>query len=313
MRQLTVGIDHPFPSDLAFLPSGRDLLGVVGVSLVRWDLETEADRPAWAEDFGGLLFRFAVSPCGRFAAGAEDRCLVLWDLAAGKPRKWLLAGGGQHIADVTFTPDGREVLTVLMEGGGVSRRRTGSWRKLPGFGTSPGRLGDRPASFDGHLAISPDGHLLATSHAQRNNQGLSGIKLWDFPRGAHRRTATCGREWINQLLFSPDGNLLAVQFEYRMVRLYDARTLAVLAEHVPPRPARKKVEDTVCRMAFHPEGRLLAVTGGTRVTFLDVERLRPVRVFDWEIGRTFGIAFNLEGSLAAVGGERGRVVVWDID
>src|SRR5262249_564778 len=82
-------------------------------------------------------------PLGRYGGGGEGRCLVLWDLAARTPGKWLAAGGGEHVADVAFTPDGREVRTVLLDGGGVARRRVGSWRKKPGFGASPGRLGDR--------------------------------------------------------------------------------------------------------------------------------------------------------------------------
>lgn len=308
LRQLTTGID--WPCDLAFVPHGRDLLGATACCLLRWDLTVATEKYDWIDEYRGMLFRFAVSPCGRYAAGAEDRCLIVWDLAARTPGKWILAGDGQHIADVAFHPRGTEVVTVLQEGGGVARRHVGSWRKKPGFGKSPSRLGGRRAFFHGHLAIRPDGSSIATNHGPREEQGLYGIKLWSFPGGKHRRTAACGAEGAWQLAFSPDGRLLAAQHDYRKICLYDADTLALVAEYAPP-PGN--AGDTVVRIAFHPGGRRLAFSGGTSVTILNVNGLRPVRTFDWGIGRTSGLAFSPDGMLAAVSGEKGRVVVWDVD
>jgi hypothetical protein len=38
-----------------------------------------------------------------------------------------------------------------------------------------------------------------------------------------------------------------------------------------------------------------------------------VKTFDFGVGRTFGVAFSPDGTLAAVGGEGIRVAVWDVD
>jgi hypothetical protein len=316
MRHLDIG--DRLPADLAFTADGRGVLGAVFCHLLCWDLTAGGEQPAWVDEYRGVHFRFAASPCGRYAAVAEDRCLVVWNLAARSPGKWLMGGGHQHIADVAFTPDGKEVLTVLLEGGGVARRRTGSWRRKPGFGTAVRQLGGRRASFGGQLAVSADGRTLATDQCQGVKGDEScpnqvGIKLWDLPGGTHRRTAVCGPESINQLAFSPDGRFLAAQHDYRRVALYDARTLELRAEHTPARPKRGKKTDTVRRIAFHPSGRLLGISGSSEVTLLDVDGLRPVARFDWKIGWTFGLAFSPDGTLGAVSGGDGRIVVWDLD
>jgi WD40 repeat protein len=174
-------------------------------------------------------------------------------------------------------------------------------------------MGRRRAFFTGHLAVSPDGLTLATNHGERGEDAPTGIKLWHLPTRTHRKTKVLGPGGIWQLAYSPDGRVLAAQHDYRRVCLYDAVTLAPLAEHAPPPPNPDEKMDSVVRMVFHPSGRLLGVTGRTTVTLLDTEALRPVRKFDWGIGRTTGLAFSPDGTLAAVAGQDGQVIVWDLE
>ena len=39
----------------------------------------------------------------------------------------------------------------------------------------------------------------------------------------------------------------------------------------------------------------------------------PDRVLDWGVGAVQALAFSPDGSLGAVAGRRGEVVVWDVD
>jgi WD40 repeat protein len=67
-------------------------------------------------------------------------------------------------------------------------------------------------------------------------------------------------------------------------------------------------------VAFHPSGRYLAVTSFDRtVKFYDTTTWKVARTFDWGTGRMWCIAFSPDGTLAAAGSDRGKVVVWDVD
>jgi hypothetical protein len=67
-------------------------------------------------------------------------------------------------------------------------------------------------------------------------------------------------------------------------------------------------------VAFHPEGRyLLAGNNDTTARLIDTETWEVARQFTWDIGRLTAVAVSPDGALAAAGGDRGRVVVWDLD
>jgi WD40 repeat protein len=67
-------------------------------------------------------------------------------------------------------------------------------------------------------------------------------------------------------------------------------------------------------LAFHPSGRYLAATSndGT-VKFYDTTTWKMVQAFNWEVGRLRSLAFSPDGMLAAAGGDKGKIVVWDVD
>ncbi|MCE9566267.1 MAG: WD40 repeat domain-containing protein [Planctomycetes bacterium] len=71
----------------------------------------------------------------------------------------------------------------------------------------------------------------------------------------------------------------------------------------------------VTGIAFHPSGRYLAATSNDATVRLhdrDAE-WTVTRTFEWNIGGLKSVAFSADGNLAAAGGEKGRIVVWDVD
>jgi WD40 repeat protein len=79
-------------------------------------------------------------------------------------------------------------------------------------------------------------------------------------------------------------------------------------------PARPPTGRRVVRgLAAHPSRSLLATSSGEDVDFWDVPSWRLTKTFSWEVGRLRAVAFSPDGMLAAVGGAKGQVVVWDLD
>jgi WD40 repeat protein len=67
-------------------------------------------------------------------------------------------------------------------------------------------------------------------------------------------------------------------------------------------------------LAFHPSGRFLAATSNdATVKLYDTQTWALAHAFDWKIGRLRSVAFSPDGTLAAAGGDKGKVVVWDFD
>lgn len=109
---------------------------------------------------------------------------------------------------------------------------------------------------------------------------------------------------------SPDGKWLALGASYGpSITIYRADDLTETPIRLTNKNRRHYTD-----LAFHPSGEFLAATSNdATVTFFDTKTFAEQRAYTWKIGRLRSVAFSPDGALAAVGSDKGQVVVWDVD
>ncbi|MFJ9713491.1 WD40 repeat domain-containing protein [Streptomyces sp. NPDC101234] len=173
----------------------------------------------------------AFSPDGRLLAAAGHRAAWVWDVGTGQPVGRLLAHPGA-VWTVAFSPDSR----LLATGGADSPVQLWTAAKAPRRRPLTRRRADAPERLRNPTVLKP-----------------AGAPLVDGTIGVH------------EVVFSPDGHLLARRGTNRTVQLW-----AVAARE--PVGSPMKFDGKPTSMVFSPDCRFLAVsciiTGGSQLVRL---------------------------------------------
>ncbi|GGL13543.1 hypothetical protein Sme01_69900 [Sphaerisporangium melleum] len=305
---------------LAFSPDGRWLATgdgniddyLDGVDSVRlWDISTPT-RPRLVTTLIGhtnFVYGLVFSPDGSLLlSAANDTTVRVWDVH--DPAKARLVRvltehtGG--VNDVGFLRDGSKVYTASKDGSVRLWDAAGLARPggVASFTTAEDTLRD--------VAFSPDGRTLAVA-------AMDGTaRIWsvaDRRRPVSRRTLLAHDDWVNSVVFSPDGRRLftAGSDAYVVVSTITPDGDAHWVTEFTPDPGKK-----VWRTAVSPDGRVLATSGGTPALWdvaTPVEHEEPALLARLPADtRTFvkAVAFSDDGTLLAVGDQRGDVQVYRV-
>ncbi|MEA2596194.1 MAG: hypothetical protein QOF01_2663, partial [Thermomicrobiales bacterium] len=261
------------------LPGAESESGAVVV----WDLAADsrlATRVAGLQAAGDLAF---IAGSQLLVPGPEG--LSAWDPAtrAVVPER-VIRGGEQIVAAVTT--DGRTI-AVAREDGGIDLWNAASWTQI---GPSLPSQGEAVVA----LAFSRDGTLLA---------GLSehSVLLWDLRTRTSLDPLTTTSATLTSLAFGKDG-LLAIGSDKR-VGLWDTTN----------RVRINSFEEEANRLAFNPDGTLLAVATYIEIVLWDVQASRVVDRLVNPLSLSIGVvAFDPSGGLLAGGGANGVLILWDI-
>jgi hypothetical protein len=262
-----------------------------------------ADRPATA---GQVRDRLRAIPGGAAVPGGQQKGMArtatitragvpLSRLPGTPARRHELAEHERPVLCVAFGPDGRSVASVT---GGRARlwdAATGELlRKFPRF------------EYAHSVAISPAGHTMVTG-------AVGMVRVW----GLTRQSRSAKRAFLSDMgkvccvAFRRDGHTVACAgIKGNAIVLFDARTatqLRALAGH----------PGIVRSLAFSPDGRILASTGGGEHGF------EALRLWDPSTGErlhqvtgitkgVYATTFSPDGTRVATGDDDERIRVYDV-
>ncbi len=240
----------------------------------------------------------ALSQDGRLlAVQTGGNKVTLWDLTTKRPMTELPGLG--WIRAMTLSPSGR----VLA----VSRAKEGEAPTLEFWDMHSGKLtrAFSPPFPVLSLAFSPDGTLLATL----NGQGTAEVSEWESNRSiTNLNAAPLRRGGTGVVVFSPDGNRLAVGVDYGCLQIVNLRSGAV-------RTIETQTIDGVSALAFSPNGQLLAAgfayTSGT-VGLWDSDSGEPRGQFTNATAWVRALAFAPDGRRLAATSKNGTIQLWNV-
>ena len=237
--------------------------------------------------------------------------MQLWDAETGQ-HKTTLAGQGEYLRSVAFSPDGNTLASGSLDNT-VWLRDTTTWKPR----TILRKYTERVTS----IAFSSDGGTLATGGGWPNNR----VRLWDTGTGRSKAVLGGHSEGVSSIAFSPASNTLATagydntsgDSRYNRIRLWDTDTgqlKTTLLGHTT----------SILSIAFSPDGKTLATAGGwsgnsssssgqdiaIRLWYPDTGRLKATLIGATHSVRA--IAFSLDGTILAAGIRDRNIQLWDV-
>jgi WD40 repeat protein len=328
-----------------------------------WNLSDQGDPRNWQGVAGdprhlteqavlkghtGAVHCLALAPDGQtLASGGADQRVRLWTLPEGRQQ---LIGHTAPVRGLAFSPDGRTLASATGDGGPAGGPEVRLWDVRTGKELAALPTGG-PGSF---LAFTPDGTGLLAGWRDHLRPGLLDlreaggftlpltaraaclstdgrqlalgtqreIRILDAGTGIERLMLAGHQFPVTALAFDPAGRLLASGSLMGEIRLWDPNTGASL-----PCAAKHPTRRRITGLAFSPDGKFLASTGGDEDTpnltadfyLWDAGTGAEVLHRQGRTGQGLGVAFSPDGKfLAGVSSYPkrrdlpGELTVWEV-
>jgi WD40 repeat protein len=261
----------------------------------------------------GEIRALASSPDRKvLVSGGDDKILRIWNTETWTQTDMILHK--KRINDLAFTPCGRFVATA--SGDEIVRLWDVKTSKLTATFSGP------EGEWFHFVAISPDGSLLAAGDHHgvihlfampsevkfpKTATGVSGDKERPPGRPLRMTTRVWLRDKLQVLVFSPDGRLLASGDMGNNVKIWDPKTMLLVATFA--HTAWGNFGNGVKAVAFSGDSKLLASTNQDSVRIWDVATgIESERCTSFYHG-SYGAHFTFDGRLAF--GDEQNLVIWD--
>jgi RNA polymerase sigma factor (sigma-70 family) len=244
-----------------------------------------------------------------------------WEAALSRDGKRLAVRSITDPIEILDIESGKvlQTLTLAQELEGPGRRPDGQGG--PGFNFQPSRpSAGRPLDF------TPDGKSLVVLRDDQNT-----VSIWDLETAKPSKSWTLLENKIVELskgtpglrdrpdsaVLSPDGNQIAfvvlrqVMDPNRYVQL--ARLVVVEAMNGKIVFQNEWKPDYIGKVAFSPDGKLLATDGAMRtIQIWDIATGKVIMQFEGHRGRINSLAFSPDGKRLASASEDSTVLIWEV-
>ena len=309
---------HPSAA-MFFAPGGRFLACQPGLMAPQlWDMTTRQLARLTADGETAAPARLTFSPDGRLLAAIHvNQQLRLWDAATGQPLGGPLLKSTKTVGPV-ISPDSR-ILAFPDSTGHLRLWSVASPR-------SPQRLSvDSPAEST-RIAFSPDSSLIAIARKGENYNAKP--LIYNLATSRWQGGQLGGAEFpVNLLRFSPNGTFLAAaDAGYHSSSGEAALAFWDLTEAWPVARTVPGMTGVVKKMAFSPDGTLLAVLVGSRDDAKPDVGTRDQVLHLWDITRdrqaadpvkcrtsrrAAALEFSRDGRFLATGSRSQSVTLYD--
>ncbi len=238
----------------------------------------------------------------RLVTAGADRLVRVWDVTAEpEPREMNVTGDG-NIADMAYSPDGRQLAVVTTARRGSLLRGAMTDKTLRTWDMTAGR---QLHVAKGHtewltcVAYSPDGRVIATGSDDKT------VRLWNAQSGEPRFTLTGHTDKVTGVAFGPDGSRLVSVSLDKTLRLWDAGT----GQELDAFPSH---DSGITSVAWVSDGRHVIVAGENgKVTVWNVATRREHATLRGHAVKVHSMTLSRDAQLLATADASGNIHIWD--